>query len=167
MEWLSNLRIRGLIDEDFINYKKPAMFISTCFCDWKCCTEINIPIEICQNCNIAKEPIIDVPVDKIFHRYINNPITKSIVIGGLEPMMQQDEIYELLEYFFDNKCFDDIVIYTGYRQNEIKEFIDRIKSKFKNIYIKFGRYIPNQNPHYDETLGVELASDNQKGVKIC
>lgn len=82
-------------------------------------------------------------------------------------MMQQDEIYELLEYFFDNKCFDDIVIYTGYRQNEIKEFIDRIKSKFKNIYIKFGRYIPNQNPHYDETLGVELASDNQKGVKIC
>jgi hypothetical protein len=30
-----------------------------------------------------------------------------------------------------------------------------------NIIVKFGRYRPNQEPHFDKVLGVELASDNQ------
>ena len=38
---------------------------------------------------------------------------------------------------------------------------------FTNIIIKFGRYIPNQKPHYDEVLGVNLASDNQYAERIC
>jgi hypothetical protein len=38
---------------------------------------------------------------------------------------------------------------------------------YKNIIIKYGRYIPNQTPHYDEVLGVYLASDNQYAVRIC
>ena len=33
--------------------------------------------------------------------------------------------------------------------------------KWENIIIKFGRYIPNQEKHYDDVLGIELASDNQ------
>ena len=37
---------------------------------------------------------------------------------------------------------------------------------FKNIIIKFGRYIPNRNNKYDEILGVTLASDNQFAEKI-
>lgn len=38
---------------------------------------------------------------------------------------------------------------------------------FKNIIIKFGRYIPNQTSHHDDVLGVTLASPNQKGELIC
>jgi len=30
-----------------------------------------------------------------------------------------------------------------------------------NIIVKFGRYRPNQEKHYDKILGVFLASDNQ------
>ena len=33
-----------------------------------------------------------------------------------------------------------------------------------NIYIKYGRFIPNKPSHYDELLGVNLASDNQYTV---
>jgi hypothetical protein len=37
---------------------------------------------------------------------------------------------------------------------------------YKNIYVKFGRYLVGQEPHYDEVLGVTLASDNQYGKKV-
>ena len=37
----------------------------------------------------------------------------------------------------------------------------------KNIILKTGRFIPNHKPHYDDVLGVNLISDNQKGVIIC
>ena len=33
--------------------------------------------------------------------------------------------------------------------------------KYKNIIIKFGRYIPNRPKKYDNILGIDLVSDNQ------
>lgn len=158
--------IKGLVDEDFVNYKKPSMFISSCTCDWKCCTESNIPIETCQNCELAQSPTIDISLESIYTRYINNPISKAVVIGGLEPMLQKEQFYDLIAYFRDNGCNDDIVIYTGYEPNEIDDFIEHIKP-FGNIIIKFGRFKPNHTPHYDEVLGIKLCSDNQRGVQIC
>ena len=64
-------------------------------------------------------------------------------------------------------CDDDIVIYTGYTEEELIEN-DTFKKvcKYKNIIIKFGRFIPNQEPHYDEVLGVKLVSDNQYAKKV-
>jgi hypothetical protein len=38
--------------------------------------------------------------------------------------------------------------------------------QFKNIIIKFGRFVPNQEKHYDEVLGIELASPNQYARRI-
>ena len=35
---------------------------------------------------------------------------------------------------------------------------------FKPLIVKFGRFIPNQPSKYDETLGVMLASPNQRAV---
>jgi hypothetical protein len=37
---------------------------------------------------------------------------------------------------------------------------------FKNIIIKFGRFVPNKPHHIDEVLGIELASDNQYAKRI-
>ena len=37
---------------------------------------------------------------------------------------------------------------------------------FNNIIVKFGRFIPNQESHYDEILEVNLASPNQYARKI-
>lgn len=153
------------MDEDFVNYKKPSMFIGTITCNWKCCVEQGLDNSICQNSQLATSQTIEMPVDEIFHRYISNPITESVVIGGLEPFMQFNELLELIITFRKNKCFDDIVIYTGYYPDELVSEISALK-KYKNIVIKFGRYIPNHEKHFDEVLGVYLASNNQFAEKV-
>ena len=158
------MKLKGIIDEDFINYKLPSMFLISSTCDWKCCKEAGN--NICQNMEIAKEKTRNIEDEKIFERYINNPITKAIVIGGLEPFDQFEEIFNLISYFrMFRGCNDIFVIYTGYYPEEIEGKVKYL-SMFENIIIKFGRYIPNKNKIYDEILGVELASDNQFARKI-
>lgn len=140
------------------------MFIATCYCDFKCCKELNLDICICQNSPIAKSKIVDIPNNKLVERYLKNNLTKAIVFGGLEPFKQFEELYDLI-YEFRKNTEDHIVIYTGYYEDELKEEIKKLKD-FKNIIIKFGRYIPGHKIHYDKILGVNLASDNQYAKKI-
>lgn len=158
------MKIKGLVDEDFVNYKYPSMFISTYTCDFKCDRECGKAV--CQNLPLATAPILNINNSELVNRYINNTITKAVVISGLEPCDDPDDI---LFFCRDlrSKTNDDIVIYTGYYENEIQDFVDKLRREFTNIIFKFGRFIPNQQSHYDEVLGVHLASDNQKGVKIC
>lgn len=157
------MKLKNIIIEDFINYKLPSMFLITCSCDWKCCKEAGN--NICQNMEITKEKNKNISDEKIFEKYISNPITKAIVVGGLEPFDQFEELHNLIHYFRENNCEDEFVIYTGYYPEEIEGYIYFLKM-FKNIIIKFGRYIPNRNNKYDEILGVTLASDNQFARKI-
>lgn len=154
--------IRQLIDEDFVNYKKPSMFIGFPYCSWKCDKECGM--QVCQNSALATAISKNIGVKTIVNRYINNPITSSIVCGGLEPFDTWDDLYELVTYMRVSTQ-DDIVIYTGYYSEEIKEYIDKLKV-FPNIVIKFGRYIPDREKHYDEVLGIYLASDNQYAERI-
>ena len=157
--------VRSIQDEDFVNYKKPSLFIGLGYCDWKCCKEANIPITVCQNSELAKQKEIEVSVDEIFRRYIQNPITKAIVIGGLEPMGMSGKILDLIKYFRDNGCDDDFVIYTGFYKNEILAIITQLK-KYSNIIVKFGRFIPNSQKKFDDVLGVTLVSNNQYAERI-
>ena len=154
--------IKRLIDEDFVNYKKPSMFIGFPSCSWKC--EKECGKKVCQNGTLATSPDITIGVKSIVNRYINNSITSSIICGGLEPLDTWDDLYQLIVYMRVSTQ-DDIVIYTGYYKEEIEEYINELKA-FNNIIIKFGRYIPNQEIHYDKVLGVYLASNNQYAEKI-
>ena len=158
------MKIRNLMDEDIVNYKKTSMFIATCYCDFKCCTELGLDICICQNSPIAQSKVIDMSNEKIVKRYMKNKLTHAIVFGGLEPFKQFDEMIELIKCFRE-ETEDDIVIFTGYNPDEISEEINQLK-KFKNIIIKFGRYMPGHEVHLDSVLGVNLASDNQYAMKI-
>lgn len=152
------MKTKGLISEDFVNYKKPAMTIIYPSCTWKC------GMDYCQNSPLAHEAIIELNIDDIVKRYISNPITEAIVMQGLEPFDSWNDLYKLIialrEY-----TNDDIVIYTGYNKDEIKEKLKDLK-KYKNIIIKFGRYVPNHEKHFDEILGVYLASKNQYAERI-
>ena len=159
------MKIKGLIDEDFIQYKKPSMFIVTSCCDWKCCKEGGFDKSVCQNSPLVASPALEVEDKSLTERYLLNPITSAIVIGGLEPFDQEKELFSLIEEF-RQKTDDDIVIYTGFYPEEIESQVRTMAARHKNIIIKFGRYVPNKPKRYDEVLGITLASDNQFAVKI-
>ena len=159
------MKLKNIVLEDFVNYKTPSMFLITSFCDFKCCHEGNFDESVCQNNPLVQQKTKDISLEYLYNSYINNPITKAIVVGGLEPFLQFRELYDLIKYFRDNGCEDDFVIYTGYYKEEIIPEIETLK-EFHNIIIKFGRYKPNEKEHYDEILGVKLASNNQYAEKI-
>ena len=152
------MKIKGLISEDFVNYKKPAMTIMFPYCTFKCGTEY------CQNSPLLKSEDIEMDISNIVIRYLNNPITESVVMQGLEPFDSWDDLIEFVKQLRESTN-DDIVIYTGYYKEEIADKIPLL-SKYKNIVIKYGRYIPRQEKHYDEVLGVYLASSNQYAERI-
>ncbi len=171
--------IKSFKDEDFVNYKKPSMFIITPTCSFKCDKENGCLM--CQNSHLVHEPTHDVGVRTLIERYLNNNITQAIVFGGLEPFDTPEE----LEYFinvlrWNYRCLNDVVIYTGYTEEEVKNMHYTVHysfgkqdysyfgeiAKYPNIIIKFGRFRPNEDSHYDSVLGVKLVSSNQYAVRI-
>ena len=161
------MTIKGIIDEDFVNYKKPAMVIEFPYCDFKCDKECGEPI--CQNSSLVNEPNINISYEDIIKRYLANPITEAIVCQGLEPFDSMFDVISLILVLRGQyHCDDDFVIYTGYTKEELIRNRETPQSlaQFENIIIKYGRYIPGQAPHYDEVLGVKLASDNQYAERL-
>lgn len=160
------MTIKTIVDEDFVNYKKPVMYIGTAICDGKCCVEAGIPMSVCQNDGWRIYAPIVMIDDDIIRRYLSNPITKALCFAGLEPFLQFEEMYKLISKLRNEyHCDDTVVIYTGYYKEEIDKQLQTLK-QFKNIIVKFGRYIPNSPTRYDEVLGVTLASDNQYAEQI-
>lgn len=160
------MKLKEIIDEDFINYKKPSMFLATCYCDWKCLIEKNLDISICQNSELVKQKDIEISVNRIIERYLNNPISQAIVIGGLEPLKQFEDVINIIhELRFGFRYDDDIVIYTGYYPKEIEDKLNLLK-QYKNIIVKFGRFEIDSDKRFDGILGIWLNSSNQWAEKI-
>lgn len=159
------MRLRQVKLEDFVNYKKISLFLGTCFCDWKCCIEQKVDLSVCQNTRLVQSIITNYSPKEIYHdMYCASSLHQAIVFGGLEPMLQFNEMLDVIDYFRQNTQ-DDIIIYTGYEPTEIQQSIEQIK-RYPNIFMKFGRFKLNSPHHIDPVLGVELASENQRGVKI-
>ena len=158
------MKIKGIISEDFVNYKKPSMVIEFPYCSFKCDKECGQTV--CQNSSLAHSPTYNIDIKKIILHYLKNDITEAIVMQGLEPLDSKEDLYQLIK-FFRKYTDDDIIIYTGYTELELDSDIQILKRLFKNIIIKFGRFIPNSPSYYDEILGVFLASSNQYAKKIC
>lgn len=158
------MRVKAIQDENFQDYKLPNMFISTCFCDGKCWRELGLEVSNCQNEQIMREKTFDIADSYIVERYLSNPITSAVVIGGLEPMLQFDEVICFIKELRKH-CNDPVVIYTGYYPEEIADKMPILAAQH-NIIVKFGRYIPNKPPKFDEILGINLVSDNQYAQKL-
>lgn len=170
------MKILNIIDEDIVNYKKISMYIAFPSCSMKCNIDSNKVI--CQNNDLLGSSCITVDGEKLIKRYLSNPITHAVVFGGLEPF---DSYFDILSFVSSlrnkNDCDDPIVIYTGYTEEELEgktiydypnackqEVLTNVYTelkRFKNIIVKFGRYKEGDKPHFDEVLGVNLASDNQ------
>lgn len=160
--------VKGIVLEDFVNYKKPSMFVVFPSCTFKC--ERECGGKRCQNRELIKEANISIKEKDIVEAYMKNEISKALVCGGLEPFDTFSDLYALVREFCV-ACNDDVVIYTGYNKEEISPLITYIsllgEEMGNKIIIKYGRYIPNKKSQYDEILGVDLASDNQYSEIIC
>lgn len=153
------MRVMMIVDEDFTNYKEASMFIGAISCSGKCYKELGLPSSICQNDSWRSPGAypVDMPDYEIVGRYMCNDITSAIVFGGLEPFEQKEEMIHLIKKFREFTS-DDIVIYTGYNECELESEIKELK-RFKNIIIKFGRFVPGTARHMDDVLGVEILGD--------
>ena len=169
--------VKEIRDEDFTSYKKPSMVIGFPSCTFKC--ERECGQKMCQNSTLATAPNIEMEYSYIVNRYLKNPITKAIIMAGLEPFDRVINLVELINCFRKNTD-DDIIIYTGYTEEEVKNmqytiqyswgkqsygYLDEI-IKHPNIIIKYGRFRPNEESHYDSVLGIKLASANQYAKRI-
>lgn len=160
------MKIKGIIDEDFVNFKLPSMVVEFPFCNFKCEKECGIE-GICQNHNLIDMPPMDISAEVIVNRFLNNKISKALVCQGLEPFDSFDDLYELITTLrIRSSRLEPVVIYTGYTEEEIADKIEMLKT-LKHIYVKFGRFRPNDTPHFDNVLGVTLVSSNQYGKLIC
>lgn len=160
------MKLIEIKDEDIINYKKISMFIALPFCSGKCYKELGLDCSICQNDELRNSKIIEFDDEKIIEKYLHNPLTHSIVFGGLEPLDSFSELIHFISLLRNKyKNFDDVIIYTGYKEEEIQDKIEKLKV-FGNIILKVGRYIPQSENRYDEILGVTLASKNQYAIKL-
>lgn len=158
------MRIKGIIDYDCTNYKEPCLTVEFPYCDFKC-DRLN-GCQACQNSNLAAEPDIEVRGEYIWQLYEQNPLTKAFCFQGLEPFDSYMDLIELIAFIRIYKnCNDPIIIYTGYNKGE-DEITERSLRKYDNIIVKWGRFIMNQEPHYDEILGVKLASNNQYAERL-
>lgn len=155
--------LKGIIDQDFIQYKWPSMTLIFPKCSFKCDKECGQPV--CQNSDLVNTPDIEIDVYTIVKRYFDNVMVKALVCAGLEPFDSSHDLNFLISLIRFCDCDDTIVIYTGYTEEEVNEKFSWIYAH-KNIIIKFGRFIPNKPHIFDNVLGVELASDNQYAKKI-
>ena len=155
--------VKEIRDEDFTSYKKPSMVIGFPSCTFKC--ERECGQKMCQNSALATAPDIEISVENIVNRYLQNPITKAVIFAGLEPMDSWHDMIDLIDEF-RKYTEDDIVVYTGYTMEEICKKTYWLGNEYKNIIFKLGRFIPNQQSRYDKVLGINLASNNQYAVRI-
>ena len=156
------MKVKGIETLDLINYKKPSVFIAFPNCSFKCDRENGT--QLCQNKGLVLEPNIEISISEIVSLVVRAPVAEAIVFGGLEPFDSENDLFDLVSAL-RCKTNNDIVIYTGYTEEELKRQISILK-KYFNIIIKFGRFRPNEEPHFDEVLGVNLASSNQYAKKI-
>ena len=63
------MHVLKIVEEDFDNYKLPAMFIGTIKCGGKCCIEAGIPLSVCQNDEWRSKKPKEIPDEYICEMY--------------------------------------------------------------------------------------------------
>ncbi len=156
------MRVKNIIWEDTVYYCKPSLFIGTAACSFKCGRGN------CQNKELVDAPDIEISEGAIIQKYLDNPITEAIVLGGLEPLDQMTDVSDFCSMLNDRGITDDLVIYTGYTEEEAKEkvrYLRKLNCKYRDLVVKYGRFIPDSDPVMDSILGVVLVSDNQYAMR--
>jgi hypothetical protein len=83
---------------------------------------------VCQNGALANSPDIEIPIERLVERYLSNPLSSAIVFGGLEPFEDIDNVVRFIDMVRSAGNNDDVVIYTGYRNDEIEDKLSILRS---------------------------------------
>ena len=158
------MRINGLKDEVFNDFKTVGMYISVPFCYVRCWERLGLDKSICQNSHLDGVEIKNIPNKVIIDRYLNNDVNKCIIFSGRDSMDSFEEILDFINEFREYSD-DPVVLYTGRNEYEVEDKINILRET-NDIWIKVGNYIPNSKSIVDKLTGVVLASDNQKFIKI-
>ena len=70
------MTVKGFIEEDFCNYKKPSMFLGAPSCTFKC--EKECGEKVCQNSALATSPAKYYMDETLISRYLSNSITSAL-----------------------------------------------------------------------------------------
>jgi len=154
------MKVAGSPRTVFNDYKRVGLYIATPFCNFKCVKEAKEKgIEIhCHNGGL--DNVGDLSAETLVARYIKtNPFIECIILSGLDPIDNWEETKQFIDDF--RRVIDmEIVVFTGYYPEEIKDKLEEIKHH-DNIMFKFGRFDPTNESKFDETGGVTLATGNQ------
>ena len=160
----NNIKIKGIVEEDFTQYRRPTMVVLFPTCTFKCDKENKC--DLCQNAKLLQEPDILVDPKAIAERYTRNSITEGFVFSGMEPFDSTEDLYSLLSNIRE-VTEDVVIIYTGYTYAELIDRGDIKKLReYRNIVLKVGRFVPNRPSRFDNVLGVTLSSDNQFAIQL-
>ena len=162
----NKIELKGIIWEDFVNYRKICTTLMFPKCDFKCDRECGK--QFCQNKGLAAAESQWYDIDDIMTKYMHTYLSDAIVLQGLEPLDSLVDVYTVAAALNKYKITSDLVIYTGYDKSEVDpSILDKLSSLVPgHLIIKWGRFIPNKNQHFDSILGVTLASNNQYGEII-
>jgi len=169
--------LKQILDESFGDYRETAMLLVAPSCTWKC--------KNCHNHLLSELETKFFPDEEILKRFFANPLTSTIIFGGLEPLDSMVEVKDFVEKLYA-KVFQEklekptIIIYTGYELDEIEFDLkacglwDLLKG-YRNAIIKYGRFDPVYEVKdnwallketWNEDLGVYLASPNQNTINF-
>lgn len=157
------MTLKGIIDTDYVQYYKPCMTLMFPKCSFKCDKESGR--QICINNRLTQSPNIEINVYTIIERYLSNDMVDTLCCAGLEPFDSPAELNRLLSLLRFCECDDDVLIFTGYTEDEVNEQFKWIYAH-KNIIIKFGRFLPETPAVFDDLLQKKLASRNQYAKRI-
>lgn len=154
------MKVKNIYFNDFINYGGHcSLTVAMPYCSFKCGKDL------CQNSDLACAEAIEISDNYILDAFCKSDLMNAIVFQGLEPLDSWDELSSFLTKFRE-KSNSPVIIYTGYTQDEVSNDVINFLKEITNVIIKFGRFIPNQEPHYDPVLRVKLASNNQYAIEV-
>lgn len=163
----TTIKLIDVKTDNIVDYKETSILLVFPYCSGKCGPK-------CHNYKlIGTTKINEYKIEDIVNLYNKLNTHRSIVCAGLEPFDSFEDLTNIVKYFSNCNKDCDIVIYTGYTEEEIKYSVKLLNDIFnknlnksfkKSLIIKFGRYVfdaENSYKYYSDILGVELASNNQ------
>jgi len=151
------MKLKQILHETYGDYKECSMLLIADNCINKC--------EGCHNQHLLQLESKIFPDEEIIKRFVENPLSKAIIFGGLEPMDQAEEVEKFIFTAINMGIACPIIIYTSYNPLSYvfrcSNVMEAIKQYLGKVIIKHGPYKKDLKPVFNEDLGVTLASSNQ------